>query len=100
MDTASYASGVDNESKDVKCVTFLYVSSIFGHNSVKNAYKIDLFRPKMLKYFLYKPHQSVLRYLHISRKIDKKGKFGCYLFICSDTIKSIKKYLFLLFSHF
>ena len=33
----------------IKCVTFLYVSSLFCHNSVKNAYKTYLFRPKVLK---------------------------------------------------
>ena len=36
---------------------------------VKNAYKIDL--PKILKYSLYKPNQSVLKCLYISRKIMK-----------------------------
>ena len=63
----------------LKCATFLYVSLLFGHNLVKNAHKSDLFRPKILKWFLYKPNQSVLRYLYISRKIPKKGIFGCFL---------------------
>ena len=87
----------------IKCVTFYYVLLLFGHNLVKNSHKSDLFRPKILKWFLYKPNQSVLRYLYISRKIfenTKKQQIWVLPFICTDTIKSTEKYLFLLFCHF
>ena len=47
----------------IQSVTFLYVSLLFDHNFVKNAHKTKFFRPKILKWFLYKPNQSVLRYL-------------------------------------
>ena len=87
----------------LKCATFLYVSLLFGHNLVKNAHKSDLFRPKILKWFLYKPNQSVLRYLYISRKIDentKKRQIWVLPFICTDTIKSTEKILIFTFLSF
>ena len=76
---------------------------LFGHNLVKNAHKSDLFRPKILKWFLYKPNQSVLRYLYISRKIDentKKQQIWVLPFICTDTIKSTEKILIFTFLSF
>ena len=87
----------------LKCATFLYVSLLFGHNLVKNAHKSDLFRPKILKWFLYKPNQSVLRYLYISRKIyenTKKQQIWVLPFICTDTIKSTEKILIFTFLSF
>ena len=87
----------------IKCVTFFYVLLLFGHNLVKNAHKSDLFRPKILKWFLYKPNQSVLRYLYISRKIDentKKRQIWVLPFICTDTIKSTEKILIFTFLSF
>ena len=88
---------------NIKCVTFFYVLLLFGHNLVKNAHKSDLFRPKILKWFLYKPNQSVLRYLYISRKIDentKKQQIWVLPFICTDTIKSTEKILIFTFLSF
>ena len=70
---------------------------------VKKAHKSDLFRPKILKWFLYKPNQSVLRYLYISRKIDentKKRQIWVLPFICTDTIKSTEKILIFTFLSF
>ena len=87
----------------IKCVTFFYVLLLFGHNLVKNAHKSDLFRPKILKWFLYKPNQSVFRYLYISRKIDentKKQQIWVLPFICTDTIKSTEKILIFTFLSF
>ena len=89
--------------RNIKCVTLFYVLLLFGHNLVKNAHKSDLFRPKILKWFLYKPNQSVLRYLYISRKIDentKKRQIWVLPFICTDTIKSTEKILIFTFLSF
>ena len=36
-------------------LVFYMFNHVFGHKSDKNAYKIDLFRPRILKQFLYKP---------------------------------------------
>ena len=64
------------KSANLKSVTLLYVPSLLGHNLVKNVYKTYHFRPKILKWFLYKPNQSVLDIFIFQGKFMKKANLG------------------------